>query len=184
MHDHLQKNEKNEPKNNHKHNLILTTLMFSALSLSACSLRPAKPPVAIPAAVVSSDPQLQLSEQNKKIVVDFYQGVFLKHQVSEFADLYLAEHYIQHNPHVADGKTPFVKYFKTYFKENPEARNQIKRVIASGDLVALHVHSIQSTTDRGQAIVDIFRVENGKIVEHWDVIQAIPEQSANSNSMF
>ena len=67
---------------------------------------------------------------------------------------------------------------------NPAAKNVIKKAIAEKNLVVLHVHSTENVTDRGRAIIDIFRVENGKIVEHWDVIQNIPEQSKNSNTMF
>ncbi len=128
--------------------------------------------------------QQQLAQQNKKIVTDFYEGVFLKHKVKEYSDRYIGAQYIQHNPHVPNGKAPFVNYFTEYFKSNPDATNVIKRSIAEGDLVVLHVHSTQSKQDRGEAIIDIFRVENGKIVEHWDVQQAIPEQSANTNTMF
>ena len=128
--------------------------------------------------------QKNVAELNKKIVVDFYNGVFTKHQVQAYSDKYIGSQYIQHNPHVPNGKAPFVNYFKQYFKENPQARNTIKSVIAEGDRVVLHVHSTQNNQDRGTAIVDIFRVENGKIVEHWDVQQDIPEQSANSNTMF
>ena len=127
---------------------------------------------------------LELATKNKKIVTDFYNGVFTKHQVKAYSDQYIGERYIQHNPHVPNGKAPFVNYFTQYFKENPQARNTIKSVIAEGDRVVLHVHSTQNNQDRGTAIVDIFRVENGKIVEHWDVQQDIPEQSANSNTMF
>lgn len=128
--------------------------------------------------------QQQLEQQNKKIVTDFYEGVFLKHQVKEYADRYIGNQYIQHNPYVPDGKAPFVNYFTEYFKTNPDAKNEIKRSIAEGDLVVLHVHSTQNKQDRGEAIIDIFRVENGKITEHWDVVQNIPADSANSNTMF
>jgi len=126
----------------------------------------------------------KLSAQNKKIVTDFYEGVFLKHKVKEYADRYIGQQYIQHNPNVPDGKAPFVNFFTEKFQKNPQAKNEIKQVIAEGNLVVLHVHSTENEKDRGRAIVDIFRVENGKIVEHWDVIQNIPEQSKNSNTMF
>lgn len=129
-------------------------------------------------------PTTSIPEKNKKIVIDFYQGVFQKHQVKTYADKYIGDTYIQHNPYVENGKAPFINYFTEYFKKNPSAKNSIKRVIAEGDLVMLHVHSTQNSKDRGQAIVDIFRIKNDKIVEHWDVIQNIPEKSANSNSMF
>ncbi|PTV56174.1 nuclear transport factor 2 family protein [Acinetobacter seifertii] len=126
----------------------------------------------------------KISAQNKKIVTNFYEGVFLKHQVKEYADRYIGHEYIQHNPNVPDGKAPFVNFFTEKFQKNPQAKNEIKRAIAEGNLVVLHVHSTENEKDRGRAIVDIFRVENGKIVEHWDVIQNIPEQSKNSNTMF
>lgn len=124
------------------------------------------------------------SDQNKRIVRDFYEGVFLRHQVEEFSNRYIGEKYIQHNPWVADGKEPFVEFFTQYFKDNPQAKNVIKRVIAEGDLVMLHVHSTKNDRDRGSAVIDIFRVENGKIVEHWDVQQDIPERSRNNNGIF
>ncbi|MDO3666449.1 nuclear transport factor 2 family protein [Acinetobacter higginsii] len=125
-----------------------------------------------------------LAEQNKKIVTDFYEGVFLKHQVKQYADRYIGDQYIQHNPNVPDGKAPFVNFFSQKFSNTPQAKNVIKKAIAEGDLVVLHVHSTENDSDRGRAIIDIFRVENGKIVEHWDVIQNIPEKSQNSNTMF
>ena len=68
---------------------------------------------------ISNAKQTQLAAENKKIVIDFYEGVFLKHQVQEYSDRYIGQQYIQHNPHVPDGKAPFVNYFTQYFKENP-----------------------------------------------------------------
>ncbi|MBN3860041.1 polyketide cyclase [Neisseriaceae bacterium PsAf] len=123
-------------------------------------------------------------ERNKAIVRDFYEGVFIKHEVAKYSDKYIGNVYTQHNPHVADGKKPFVDYFTQYFIDNPDSRHIIKKIIADNDLVVLHVHSMDNKQDRGQAIVDIFRVKNNKIVEHWDVIQAIPETSSNNNTMF
>lgn len=157
--------------------IILAT--FLLLSLPALSMTQAAQTKG-----VSIADQNQQTEINRKIVTDFYEGVFLKHQVKEYADRYIGNQYIQHNPHVPDGKEPFVNYFTQYFKEKPQAKNSIKRVIADGNLVALHVHSVQDNQDLGEAIVDIFRVENGKIVEHWDVIQPITTSSANNNTMF
>lgn len=163
---------------------ILFAFALLPLALSACSHDPNKPAAAVTAKTLNALSASQQAEQNKKIVVDFYEGVFLKHQVKAYADRYIGDQYIQHNPHVPDGKAPFVDYFTGHFKENPEAKSVIKRAIAEGDLVFLHVHSTQNAQDRGVAIVDIFRVVNGKIVEHWDVQQQVPEQSANSNTMF
>lgn len=163
---------------------ILIPLLFLPLLLTACNQNPNQPAAAVTTKTLNALSQTQLAEQNKKIVTDFYEGVFLKHQVKAYADRYIGDQYIQHNPHVPDGKAPFVDFFTGHFKENPEAKSVIKRAVAEGDLVFLHVHSTQNAQDRGVAIVDIFRVQNGKIVEHWDVQQAIPEQSANTNTMF
>ena len=115
---------------------------------------------------------------------DFYEKVFIQHQAKEAAEEYLVPTYIQHNPNVANGRQSFIDFFVPFFAKNPEARSEIKRIIVDGDLVVLHVHSKISKEDRGRAVVDIFRVENGKIAEHWDVMQAIPETAANDNTMF
>ncbi|WP_449415133.1 nuclear transport factor 2 family protein [Ochrobactrum teleogrylli] len=122
-------------------------------------------------------------EANRKLVLEFYDGVFNKHEVEKYSEV-LAENYIQHNPGVPDGKAPFVKFFTQRFKDNPKATARIVRSATDGDLVFLHLQSKMNEEDRGRAIVDIFRVDNGKIVEHWDVIQAVPETSKNNNTMF
>ena len=123
-------------------------------------------------------------EDNKKIVVSFYNLSFVEHKPMEAADRYIGNKYIQHNSHVPDGKKAFTDYFVPFFKQHPDAKSEIKRVVAEGDLVVLHVLGKKDKSDRGKAVVDIFRVENGKIVEHWDVIQEIPENAANQNTMF
>ncbi len=122
-------------------------------------------------------------EANRTLVLNFYDRFFNKHEVAQAADV-VADNYKQHNPQVPDGKAPFVSYFAGYFKENPQSRARIVRSATDGDLVYLHVHSTSGPKDSGQAVVDIFRVQNGKIVEHWDVIQDVPEKAANENTMF
>ena len=164
-----------------KKRLILATALFS-LGLVACQQH--NPANTSASTTPGHHSASALTEQNQKIVVDFYEGVFSKQQVQTYSDRYIGIQYIQHNPYVADGKAPFVNYFTQYFKEHPDAKNTIKRVVAEGDLVVLHVHSTQNAQDRGEAVVDIVRVEQGKIVEHWDVIQSIPAESANRNTMF
>src|SRR6478735_7110971 len=123
-------------------------------------------------------------EVNKRLVREFYELAFNQHKPTEAAKKYIGNQYIQHNPFVPDGAEPFYSYFEGFFKKNPESRVEIKRVLGDGNLVILHIHSKLDTNDRGRAVVDIFRVENGKIVEHWDVAQEVPEASANSNTMF
>lgn len=126
---------------------------------------------------------LPQEQANQRLVLNFYDAFFNKHQVAEAAEV-VADSYKQHNPEVPDGKAPFVNFFTGYFKENPHASAKVVRSVAEDDLVWLHVHSKQSAEDRGQAVVDVFRVKGGRIVEHWDVIQDVPEKSANGNGMF
>ncbi|KFF48580.1 hypothetical protein GY26_13615 [Gammaproteobacteria bacterium MFB021] len=121
--------------------------------------------------------------QNRELVVNFYNQFFNAHETERSTEV-LADNYIQHNPGVPDGKAAFVDYFTDYFREHPDDRSEIERSAADGDLVWLHVHASHGENDRGEAVVDIFRVEHGLIVEHWDVIQPVPAESANDNTMF
>lgn len=124
-------------------------------------------------------------EQNKINALAFYELVFNQHKVQEGTDKYVGKEYLQHNPTVADGGKAFVDAFAPFLKENPKSRAIIKRVMADGDLVALHVHSQLDEQDPGEAVVDIFRFnKDGKIVEHWDVIQAVPEKTVSGRGMF
>jgi predicted SnoaL-like aldol condensation-catalyzing enzyme len=122
-------------------------------------------------------------EANKKAVQEFYDFVINKKDFVS-ARKYMGDRYKQHNPLVADGPEglrAFIEFLKTNF---PDARSEIKRALADGDYVILHVYSMRPPNMRGRAIIEIFRLENGKIDEHWDVIQEIPEDSANPNGMF
>lgn len=121
---------------------------------------------------------------NKRIVRDFYGTSFNLHRPSEAVAKYVGSVYKQHNPSVADGPKAFISYVEAFIKANPRLNVTIKRVIAEGDLVVTHCHLTLNPSDRGSALMDIFRVEDGKIIEHWDVSQPIPEKSANSNTMF
>lgn len=125
----------------------------------------------------------EVEEANRALVIEFYDKFFNHHQVDEVASI-VAENYIQHNPFVPDGREPFVSYFKGFFKENPQYRARIVRSAVDGDIVWLHVYVIEKTGTQGKAVVDIFRVKDSKIVEHWDVIQPVPETAANNNTMF
>ena len=121
---------------------------------------------------------------NKQVVRDFYETAFLKKQPAKAMKEFVGSKYIQHNPHVPNGPEPFISYFTQYYKDNPHASTEIKRMIAEGDLVVVHAHSKSNAKDLGYAAIDIFRLENGKIVEHWDAVQKVLETSANSNTMF
>src|SRR5512144_950012 len=145
------------------------------------------PTLVAAALLVAAGPSLapagEREEANKKTVVEFYEKA-LNQKDFEAAAPYFGGRYVQHNPTAPDGIEGF-KAFLGFLREKfPDSRSEIKRAFADGDYVILHVHSVRETGARGRAIVDIFRLENGKIVEHWDVVQEIPEKAANTNGMF
>jgi len=122
-------------------------------------------------------------EANKKAVVEFY-DLAINQKNFEAASKFLGPRYTQHNPRAADGPEG-LKAFLAFLREKfPDYHSDIKRVFADGDYVILHVHNIPTPGSRGNAIIDIFKLENGKVVEHWDVRQEVPEQAANNNTMF
>jgi predicted SnoaL-like aldol condensation-catalyzing enzyme len=123
-------------------------------------------------------------ERNKQNAMAFYDLMFNQCQPAEAIEQYAGEVYIQHNPMVADGKQPFIDYFIKMAAEYPGKHVTFKRAIAEGNLVVLHCHQTWPG-DADWAGIDIFRFDaQGKIVEHWDVLQRIPEQSAHNNTMF
>jgi predicted SnoaL-like aldol condensation-catalyzing enzyme len=121
--------------------------------------------------------------QNKQIVLEFYEKA-LNGKNPEAATSYFGSHYTQHNPGVADGAEGFRKFIEFLRQKYPQAHSEPKHVFADGDYVIIHSQAIREPGTRGAAIVDIFRLENRKIVEHWDVIQPVPETASNGNGMF
>ena len=137
----------------------------------------------VPAATSGAFAADAKQEANRKIVLEFYEKG-LNQKDAEGAIAYMGDRYVQHNPNAADGPEGFRKFIAFLREKFPNSKSEIKRVFAEGDYVILHVHAVREPGTRGNAIVDIFRLENGKVVEHWDVIQPIPEKTANSNGMF
>lgn len=120
---------------------------------------------------------------NRKTVLAFYEEG-LNRKDADAAIAYLGSRYTQHNPNAEDGPEGFRKFIAFLKAKFPQSHSEIKQVFTDGDYVILHVHAVREPGTRGNAIIDIFKLENGKIVEHWDAVQPIPEKSANSNGMF
>lgn len=125
-----------------------------------------------------------MSERNKQTVLDFYE-VGLNQKDFDAAAKLIGDRYVQHNPRIADGIDGFEAFLASLRQDFPELKAEVKRIFADGDHVIAHVYGVRVPGRPGTAIVDIFRLDaNGKIVEHWDVMQPIPDTAANANGMF
>ena len=152
--------------------IILFSLLFLGLSGSALTEK------AVPSDCEKNVARL---EANKKLVADMYQEVFGDKNIDAL-DKYLVPDYIQHNPSAADGRQALKDLLKVWFKDAPKTKIDIQHIGADGDFVYIHTRSKMG--DKVFSVIDIFRIENGKIAEHWDVHEAVPEKSANDHPMF
>ena len=135
---------------------------------------------AMPSALAAGVEQL---EANKKTVAAF-EDAALNQKDFAAASKYLGPRYTQHNPNAADGPEGLKGYIAFLKDKFPNNHTEIKRIFADGDYVIAHDHAVREPGTRGFAIVNIYKLENAKVVEHWDVIQPIPESAANNNGMF
>jgi predicted SnoaL-like aldol condensation-catalyzing enzyme len=123
-------------------------------------------------------------ERNKQTVLDFYEAGLNQKDFDQAAGL-IGSRYVQHNPRIADGIDGFEAFLATLRQEFPDLRAEVKRIFADGEYVVAHVYGVRVPGRPGTAIVDIFRLDaDGKIVEHWDVMQPVPDTAANQNGMF
>ena len=126
----------------------------------------------------------EILETNKRLVREFYDLALNAKKPEEAASRYLGPYYRQHNPGAGDGAEAFVTFVKGFTRAFPNLHFDFKRFIMEGNFVVVHSHLVREHGDRGVAVMDIFRIENNRIVEHWDVLQDIPESASNNNSMF
>lgn len=120
----------------------------------------------------------------KEVVTKFITEFYVEKHVREAFETWVDPGYIQHNPLAATGRDAAIAFLEPFFQGHPDAVYSIKRILADGNLVAVHSHAKFAADDRGLAVMDILRVEHCKITEHWDVAQPVPEKSVNSNGMF
>lgn len=123
-----------------------------------------------------------VADQNLATVQALYDLAAIKHKPQEAADTYIGDVYTQHNPNVANGKAGFVTVFTEMYEKYPQMTTEFKHWVAQGDLVSVYSLMKTSSADRGTVVADLFRVQDGKVVEHWEVLAAVAESSVNGNS--
>jgi len=121
---------------------------------------------------------------SKDVALAFFDLAFVKKDPATARRELIGDVYVQHNPGAPDGPEGFVEMISGLFARAPAFRTELRHVVAEDDMVALHHHAHLSEDGPGVAVIDLFRIKDGKVVEHWDVVQPVPETSANSNAMF
>ena len=154
----------------------------SAILAALAVIAPLTVPTAVNAAPARAKPAV-CAQTPKQIVTRFMDLFYGQKKVREAFETYVDPGYIQHNPYAATGRDAAIAFLEPAFRD-PAIRYEIKRIMADGDLVAVHAHGWMKAGDPGVAVVDILRVAHCKVVEHWDVLQPVPAQSANANTMF
>lgn len=132
----------------------------------------------------AESPTTECELSPREVVGRFIEMFYEKKQVREAFETWVHPDYIQHKPTLPNGREPVIAFLENLLERYPNRTFTVHRVIAADDLVAVHYHSQASPEDLGFAVVDIFRVEGCLMVEHWDVVQPVPEESANGNTMF
>lgn len=145
--------------------------LAASWAIAACTAAPGDAPTAREAA-------------NKEKALYCMDLLFNQHDIETSRAECFGDTYIQHNPMAPDGADALMAFIGPFFDANPDASISIKRVAAEGDLVWIHYHNKPAPDAPGLAVVDILRMEDGKFVEHWDVVQPVPETAANDNTMF
>ena len=154
--------------------IILTVTLLVMMVSTGCNSGTRKK-------IADCEAETQRLEANKKMVADMYQELFGDKNVDAIKT-YIAENYIQHNPSVADGRQALIDAAGKWFRGAPKEKIDIQHIAADKDLVFIHTKSHMGA--KTFSVIDIFRIKDGKIAEHWDVIQEVPEKSANSHPMF
>jgi predicted SnoaL-like aldol condensation-catalyzing enzyme len=121
--------------------------------------------------------------ENRAVAVDFYRTAFAG-EPERASSRHIGRHYVQHSPQYGDGSAAFIGFIRGMRSQYPDMSLAVKRVVAEGDLVVLHSHLTLAPGETGLALADFFRIKDGKVVEHWDVVQSVPDTSENSNTMF
>ena len=147
----------------HRIRLFITAMAFA--TLGGCASQPAH------------------VQTNRALVTDFARLFYTERNVTKAFRTYVAPDYIQHNPGIADGREAAIAALEPMFS-GPGARFDVKRIIVDGDMAVIHLFGRGDPSTRGAAVADIYRIKDGKIVEHWDILQPLPEKSANAHPMF
>jgi predicted SnoaL-like aldol condensation-catalyzing enzyme len=154
--------------------LIAVALLITSVAFAQTAQNSGEPESG-PAAITTE-------ARNRALILTFYYKFFNNHV--SFANAVVREDYIQHNPNLATGRQAFVDFFTTVFQQAPGLRSYIAHIGAEGDLVWVHAHQTTSSSDPGQEAIDIYRIQDGKIAEHWDSVEAVSTSPANSNGQF